>query len=160
MEPLPLSPGAKRLIDGLKAAEHHQKPRGRVLHVASHEAGFYFAYEQLRKAAAYRGRHLLLRTAIERSLARDVSLREYEPIGAVIDTELTLSGYLKNDTIPLATIEQIDELLARSSQVYLELLSRRIESYTAAKWLLQYASVQIEHLLIPNPKTTLTMQYA
>jgi hypothetical protein len=68
MESLPLTSGAKRLVAGLKAAERQSKPGGQVFHVASLGAGFYFAYEQLRNAAAYRERHLLLRGAMERFL--------------------------------------------------------------------------------------------
>lgn len=160
MESLPLTPGAKRLVAGLKAAERQPRPGGQVFHVASLGAGFYFAYEQLRNAAAYRERHLLLRGAIERFLVKEISLREYDPVATELVTDLTQSGYLKNDTIPLATIEDIDKLLSRCGKVYLELRNRRIETQTAAKWLLQYASVQIENYLTPNPKTAVVMQYA
>src|SRR5687767_9703974 len=107
MQSLQLSPEARRLVTALHAAERQSSTGGQVFHVASLGAGFYFAYEQLRNAAEYRERHLLLRSAIERYLARDVSLRHYEPEAADLVTELTQSGYLKNDTVPLATIEQI-----------------------------------------------------
>lgn len=160
MQPLPLSPAARRLVAALKAAEHQPRPDGPVFHVASLGAGFYFAYEQLRNAAEYRERHLLLRSAIERYLARDVSLRHYEPEAADLVTELTQAGYLKNDTAHLKTIEHIDQLLGRCSQIYHDLKAKRIESELAAKWLFQYASVQIENLLTPDPKTSVVMQFA
>jgi len=160
MQPLPLSPGAKRLVSGLRAAERQKAAGGQVFHVASLGAGFYFAYEQLRNAAEYRERHLLLRSAIERYLAREVGLRHIEPMAADLITELTQAGYLKNDTVPVAVITQIDELVERCGKVFDDLTAKHISGQTAGKWLYQYASVAIENLLTPNPKTTVVMQFA
>jgi hypothetical protein len=160
MQPLPLSVGAKRLISSLQAANRHKAAGGQAFHVASLGAGFYFAYEQLRNAAEYRERHLLLRSAIERYLAREVSLHQVESMAADLITELTQAGYLKNDTVPVAVITQIDELIARCGNVFDALTGKHINGQTAGKWLYQYASVAIENLLALNPKTAVIMQFA
>jgi hypothetical protein len=160
MQPLPFSTEAKRLVAGLKQAEKSSLPSGQVYHVASLGAGFYFAYEQLRNAAEYRERHLLLRSAIERFLSREVSLRHYEPQAGELVTDLTQAGYLKNDTVPVAAIETIDQLIAHCCKLYTELDRHKIPSHIAAKWLFQYASVQIENYLTPVPKTAVIMQFA
>jgi hypothetical protein len=155
-----LTPAARRLASNLEATTRQSKPSGQVFHVASLGAGFYFAYEQLRNAAEYRERHLLLRGAIERYLARDFVLRHYEPAAADIVTDLTQAGYLKNDTVPVSIMERIDKLLEHVSRLFIELTDKHTDSHSAAKWLLQYASVQIEILLTPNPKTAVMMQFA
>src|ERR1700748_2931776 len=105
MQTLPLSPHARRLVGQLEAADHLPKPAGHSYHVASLGSGFYFAYEQLRNVAEYREHHLLLRSAIQRYLTRHMRLENFEPVGADMVTELTQSGYLKNDTIPLKVVE-------------------------------------------------------
>jgi hypothetical protein len=160
MQPLPFSPDAKRLVSNLQAAEKHKAAGGQVFHVASLGAGFYFAYEQLRNAAEYRERHLLLRSAIERFLSREVSLRHFEPMAGELVNDLTQAGYLKNDTVALTTIDATDKLLERCTQLYRDLDKFKIASHVSAKWLIQYASVQIENYLTPVPKTAVVMQFA
>jgi hypothetical protein len=161
MQPLPLSVSARQLVARLKAAEHQAAPTNHVFHVASLGAGFYFAYEQLRNAAAYREHHLLLRSAIERFLVRDVNLRRYEPMAADLVTELTQAGYLKNDSVPLTQIERIDAVLAHYATLYHTLtVGKRLDPHLSSKWLFQYASVHIENLLTPNPGVAVFMQYA
>ena len=77
MQPLPLSTSAKRLVATLHISEQKPAVSSQNFHVASLGAGFYFAYEQLRNVAQYREHNLLLRSAIERYLARDVNFRSY-----------------------------------------------------------------------------------
>jgi len=160
MSNLSLSAHARRLAAQLDAADHQPKPSGQTYHVASIGSGFYFAYEQLRNVAEYREHHLLLRSAIQRYLERYVRLDHFEPAAADLVTELTQSGYLKNNTVPLATIEQADAALSGLAGVYLQLREHRVNRDAAADWLYQYASVQIENLLSPDPKGNVLMQFA
>src|SRR6185503_1325115 len=160
MPTLPLSAHAKRLVAQLDAADRQPKPSGQTYHVASIGSGFYFAYEQLRNVAEYREHHLLLRSAIQRYLMRYVRLDHHEPAAADLVTELTQSGYLKNNTVPLATIEQSDALLANLSDVYAKLRDKRVHREDAEDWLYQFASVQIENLISPDPRNTVLMQFA
>ncbi len=159
MPPLPLQTSTSRLIGQLQAAQTTVPHNGQTFHVASLGAGFYFAYEQLRNVAEYREHHLLLRSAIERYLHRDGNLSNIQPLAAELVTELTQAGYLKNDTIPLATLEHIDRALAAHAALYHNLTTHHIASPTATKWLFQYASVQIENLVAPDPKTNIVMTY-
>ena len=162
MQNPPLSPAAKRLLDNLGTAPTAPAPDGHpVYHVTGIGSSFYFAYEQLRNVAEYRERHLLLRGAIRRFLVRFVRLRRYEPVAADLVTELTQTGYLKNDAISQGTGAKIDELLGRYSDVYEALIAgRQARGEDAAKWIFEAASVQIENLLVHDARTPLIMQFA
>lgn len=160
MPNLPLSAHAKRLVAQLDAADRQPKPSGQTYHVASLGSGFYFAYEQLRNVAEYREHHLLLRSAIQRYLERYVRLDHFEPTAADLVTELTQSGYLKNNTVPLTTVEQADATLAGLSDVFERLRKHRVHREDAADWLYQFASVQIENLIAPDPRNHVLMQFA
>ncbi len=160
MQPLPLSQHAQRLASQLATAERFQPASGPAYHVAGLGGGFYFAYEQLRNVAQYREHHLLLRSAIERYLARYARLDKFEPVAGDMVTELTQSGYLKNDSVPLSVVEQIDELLEGYSTIYIGLRGQKINSDTASRWLDQIASIHIETLISPDPKGNVFMQFA
>jgi hypothetical protein len=160
MQPLPLSQHAARLVSQLSQAEKLTPTGGPAYHVAGLGSGFYFAYEQLRNVAEYREHHLLLRSAIERYLARYVRLDKYEPMAGDMVTELTQSGYLKNDSVPASVVDDIDELLGNYAKVYAGLRSAKVDSGTAAQWLDQHASVHIESLIAPDPKGNVIMQFA
>jgi hypothetical protein len=160
MQPLPLTQHAQRLAAQLAVAEHVQPTVGPAYHVASLGSGFYFAYEQLRNAAQYREHHLLLRSAIERYLHRYVRLEKFEPAGADLVTELTQSGYLKNDAVSVPVVEQIDKVLEEYSDIYHGLRAASTDGGTSTYWLYQIASVHIETLISPDPKGNVFMQFA
>jgi hypothetical protein len=160
MPPLPLTPHAKRLVSQLTSAEQWTPSSGPTYHVASLGSGFYFAYEQLRNVAEYREHHLLLRGAIERYLVRYVRYDHLEAVAGDMVTELTQSGYLKNDSVPLHIVDQIDHLLERQAALYRKLRDHKVDGTQAATWLDQISSVQIESLISPDPKGNLFMQFA
>jgi hypothetical protein len=160
MPPLPLSPHAQRLESQLSAADQWTPSGGPSYHVASLGSGFYFAYEQLRNVAEYREHHLLLRGAIERYLVRYVRYDHLEPVAGDMVTELTQAGYLKNDSVGLHVVDQIDQLLESQAQIYTKLKLHRVDGNQAAGWLDQITSVQIESLISPDPKGNVFMQFA
>src|SRR6266404_2525122 len=152
MQPLPLSQHAQALVTRLAAAERFHPTHAPAYHVAGLGSGFYFAYEQLRNVAEYREHHLIMRSAIERYLARYVLLDNFEPAAGDMVTELTQSGYLKNDSVTMAVVEQIDNALGHYANIYQQLRRERISSSTAVTWIHQIASVHIESLISPDPK--------
>jgi hypothetical protein len=161
MQPLPLSPSAHRLVNELESSVRQPAHSGQTYHVSSLGSAFYFAYEQLRNVAEYREHHLLLRSAIERYLHRYIHIDQYEPSAGDLITELTQSGYIKNDTVPQAVVVQIDTQLSDYSQLFHGLTNTRKHSpEKIAGWLYQIASVRIETLLAPDPRGQLTMQFA
>src|SRR5258708_6472965 len=118
MQPLPLTPVAERLLSQIHAATSRHDQPGPAFHVAGMGAGFYFAYEQLRNAAEYREHHLLLRSAIGRFLQRYVRLDNIEPAAGELITELTQAGYVKNNSIQMSVVTEIDRLLKNYSLMY------------------------------------------
>lgn len=161
MPPLPLSPTAARLDAQLKAAQGHHAPEGHSFHVARIGTGFYFAYEQLRNAAENREHHLLLRSAIERYLTRYVNLYAYRSAAPDLVTELTQSGYLKNDSVSMAKLEQIDEILGQYAELLSEVGTTKTASRkTVTKWVFQIASGQIEDLLSSNRRLAIFMGFS
>lgn len=160
MQPLPLSPHARRLVQQLEAAARTPEQRGHAYHVAGLGSGFYFAYEQLRNVAQYHEHHLLLRSAIERYLKRYVRFDKPQATATELVTELTQAGYLKNDSVPLVILEQIDAQIHAYATVYVKLLNRKIDRATAARWLFETASVHIETLIAPDPRNSIFMQFA
>jgi hypothetical protein len=161
MPPLPLLPSTKRLIANLNRLATPSAEAAQMIHVADIGAGFYFAYEQLRNVAEYREHHLLLRGSIERYLWRYVHLEALEPYGHDLVVELTQAGYLKNDTVSNKTATTIDHTLQDLSD-----LERVVQTTSPTnpehlrRWLIQYASVKIETLLSPDPRTAAIMQFA
>jgi hypothetical protein len=161
MQPLPLSPAAEHLREELVQAGQTHPESGPKYHVAGMGAVFYFAYEQLRNAAEYREHHLLLRAAINRYLARYVRLDHFEPAASELITELTQAGYLKNDSVSLATVTEIDRLLENYALMYRTLhATRRINRGATAQWFYAIAAVKIETLIAPDPVTPVVMQFA
>jgi hypothetical protein len=161
MQPLPLSPSAHRLVSQLESSGHGNRSHGQTYHVASIGSAFYFAYEQLRNVAEYREHHLLLRSAVERYLRRYVHLDKYEPVAADLITELTQAGYLKNDTVSLTVVSDIDAQMEQYSDIFHSLYRFKPKNgdlYT--HWIYQIASVRIETLITPDPRGIVTMQFA
>jgi len=161
MQPLPLLPEAQRLVAQLKSVEAVQPETGPMYHAMGMGAGFYLAYEQLRNVATYREHHLLLRSAIERFLTRAIKWPRVGSVAEELVAELTQSGYLKNDTVPLAKLAHIDALLARYGQVYVGLTTdHNVKRPAVGAWLYQIASCQIEDLLVPNRRLAIFVAFA
>jgi hypothetical protein len=161
MQSLPLSDEARRLVTQLEALEQVPTDTGPTYHVAGIGSGFYFAYEQLRNAAAYREHHLLLRSAVERFLIRSVNWRGNHLVAGELVGELTQSGYLKNGTIPVAKISQIDVLLHQYAELCDQMArEQKIKRDMASDWLYQIASAQIEDILVPNRRLGVFMAFA
>ena len=109
------------------------------------------AYEQLRNAAENTEEHLLLQNAIRRFykqlfITRDERLVKVS--GSELAIELTLAGYLPNDSLTKLQIEEISQLASEHYQLYERLLKRRsISVDTLTGWILDTLSVQTEALL-------------
>lgn len=109
------------------------------------------AYEQLRNAAENTEEHLLLQNAIRRFykqlfITRDERLVKVS--GSELAIELTLAGYLPNDSLTKPQIEEISQLASEHYQLYERLLKRRsISVDTLTAWILDTLSVQTEAFL-------------
>ena len=121
------------------------------------------AYEQLRNAAENAEEHLLLQRAIRRFYRRLFLLRDAKQIaesGEELAIELTLAGYLPNDTIPESTIKHIRRLAKSYYEAYESLLAERKTTHAEAEsWTLDVLAVQVEWLLNDPALTDAYVQF-
>jgi hypothetical protein len=146
---------AKRRAD-LAKIEREQAPK---VHVVGAGGTLTAAYEQLRNAAEYTEEHLLLQKAIRRFyqrlfLSRDQSAAASS--GEELLVELTLAGYLANDSVPTTTIEQINKL---SLQYYTARMTLGASFSRTSAWTLDVLAVEIELLLNDATKNEVFVQF-
>ena len=133
------------------------------VHVVGAGATLTSAYEQLRNAAENTEEHLLLQNAIRRFyrqllLARDH--RELAKCGDELAVELTLAGYLQNDTISAATVATVNELSIANGQLYSALRKKKnINTETALRWTLDVLSVSVERELSDHSDDDAFLQF-
>ena len=116
-------------------------------------------YEQLRNAAEYTEEHLLLQRAIRRFYQRlylSRSQAQIDQSGEELIVELTLAGYVKNDSIPVATAKKISQLASQYYVLHLELG----ESKAINAWTLNVAAVEIESLISDHGQEMVFAQFA
>jgi hypothetical protein len=128
---------------------------GEKVHVTGAGRTLTFAYEQLRNAAEYTEEHLLLQRAILRFyrrvfLARDINI--VKDSGEELIIELTLAGYLQNDSIMASTIDEINRL---ASDYFGAHMKRSKDT-----WTLNVLAVEVERLLNQDLKRDVFSQFA
>ena len=125
------------------------------VHVTGAGRTLTFAYEQLRNAAEYTEEHLLLQRAIRRFYKRLFLTRDDARIrssGEDLIVELTLAGYLKNDTVPVPTVESISKLAFDYYAAQ--------TSYGKDSWAVDILAVEAERLLNDDTKRIVFSQFA
>jgi hypothetical protein len=150
-----LSATGKKLANHLeRAALADAQPKTETVHVSGVASGIYFAYEQLRNAADYTQRHLVLRSAIERFLRREVYLRDKaaQKVAEDLVIELTQARYLANDSVTKQTVADIDRLITQYVTFFHSITTNHgAPRAKAGQWVYQVLSVLIERLLVPQP---------
>jgi hypothetical protein len=125
------------------------------IHVTGAGRTLTFAYEQLRNAAEYTEEHVLLQHAIRRFYKRIFLSRDSKVIGSSgeeLIIELTLAGYLKNESVATTTADRIDELAAQ----YFAAHGKRAKE----AWTLNVLAVEVEQLLSADLKRDVFIQFA
>jgi hypothetical protein len=128
---------------------------GEKLHVTGAGRTLTFAYEQLRNAAEYTEEHLLLQRAIRRFYRRAFLARDDKSVGQSgeeLIVELTLAGYLENDSVKVETVEKVNTLASD----YYKAHSRRLKE----AWTLDVLAVEVERLLSADPRRDVFTQFA
>lgn len=122
------------------------------------------AYEQLRNAAENTEEHLLLQNAIRRFYKQQFVMRDERLIkrsGNELAIELTFAGYLPNNTLVKAQLDEISALATEHYEAYEKLQRRRgINPDTSAGWLLDTLCVAVASILHPNPKDAAFINFA
>jgi hypothetical protein len=117
------------------------------VHVVGGGGTIVAAYEQFRNAAEYAEEHLLLQRAIRRFYKRLFLPQDREQVihsAEDLIVELTLAGYLANDSIPHSLLATIDDLARVYFDAHTQL--QKTAHYREA-WTLDVLSVRIEDTL-------------
>lgn len=129
------------------------------IHVVGAGGTLATVYEQLRNAAEYTEEHLLLQRAIRRFYRRSFLSRDQQQIqgsGGELVVELTLAGYLKNDSIPVATAKKISTLAHEYFEAHRELGG---EGKQANEWTVNVLAVEAETLLSNHQRQDAFIQF-
>jgi len=151
----------QRFADSLHAAslkaatvvlqeEHENK-----IHVSGAGRTLTQAYEQLRNAAEYTEEHLLLQRAIHRFYRRTFLPKDETLAGSSgeeLVIELTLAGYLQNDTVAAGVVPKINKL----ARDYFLAQTK----YGKDAWGIDVLAVEIEQLLNYDIKRDIFVQFA
>ncbi|MCL2280588.1 hypothetical protein FWC31_01745 [Candidatus Saccharibacteria bacterium] len=137
-----------QLVRDAQSREQIDNETREKLHIQTTGASLTYLYESLRNASENNGENLLLMQAIRRFFKRtyltpDLNLGD---IGEELITELTLAGYLENDSITLKTISEISQLARDYSHSRSKLLQKFPREVTD-RWTLEPMSAAIEQKL-------------
>lgn len=150
----------RQFVDDLNVAISHKNlndlsmQRSKKVHVTGAGRAITYVYEQLRNSAEYAEDHLL-QFAIKRFYRRVFITRDTDIIkkcGEELIVELTLAGYLKNDTVTLKTIERINQLAVEYYNAQL--------AYSRENWAVNILAVEIEYILIHDFRRDVFIQFA
>lgn len=159
-----LTPEGELLVRNLNTAESTPlHTDGDKIHVSGVAGALYFAYEQLRNIAEYTEQHLILRATIERFLKRHMQFTDHpRKLGYELVEELTQERYLSNNSIAQGTVALIDDYIEYYIKLQLTLHSgmHHIAREESVRWTIQAASVTVEQLLNPSPKTEAFINFA
>lgn len=155
----------RQFVDALAVAKaraiaiENEREHSEKVHVVGAGGVLTAAYEQLRNAAEYAEEHLLLQRAIRRFyqrlfLSRDKNAAAHS--GEELIVELTLAGYIANDSISVQTIEKINILATRYYDARIAL--GLAKQHTTA-WTLDVLSVEIEFLFNDTSKQDVFVQF-
>lgn len=165
-----LNQSGRTLADHLKRLHYHEAETTKALahaekiNVVGAGATLTAAYEQLRNAAENTEEHLLLQNAIRRFyrqlfITRDESLIAQS--GNELAIELTLAGYLQNDTLTKKQVNAIARLAKSHYAAYETLLKdRRVASDRPTKWILDGLAVEVESILNDHMRDAVFVEFA
>ncbi len=150
-----LNPQSRAFVSALRAAERYELNRqaaerdADLFHVVGVGRTVSVVYEQVRNAAEYTEEHLLLQRAIRRFYTRlFITGEKLGDTGEELVVELTLAGYIPNDSVTVDKITQLTAIAASYHEVYQKL--HTLGTRTQRAWSIEVLSVEAESLLRPH----------
>ena len=143
-----------------RSRNQHEKQE--KIHVVGAGGTLTSAYEQLRNAAENTEEHLLLQNAIRRFYRQLLLTRDHKDLkrsGDELAIELTLAGYLKNDSLTANQIKTINTLATQYGELLESLRARKVSNETALRWVLEMLSVSVERELSDHFDDDVFMQF-
>lgn len=168
MEKQSLNQTGRQLQTYLHTAQQHLDTEARAhshsqkVHIAGAGGVVTAAYEQLRIAAENAEEHVLLQRAIRRFYRRLFLTRDDKQItisGEELAIELTLAGYLPNDSLTEATLKKISKLAHEYYEAYEKLLKQKHSHKDVEQWTLEVLAVRVEWLLNDTALTSAYVQF-
>lgn len=132
------------------------------IHVVGAGGTLTSAYEQLRNAAENTEEHLLLQNAIRRFYRQLLLTRDHKGLaksGNELAIELTLAGYLPNDSLTAKQVKTINSLATEYGELLQSLRTQRVGNDVALRWILDMVSVSIERELSDHVDDDVFMQF-
>lgn len=162
-----LNSDGQRFAGAVAAARRQQADLARAhqaaekLHVVGAGRALTSAYEQLRNAAEYTEEHLLLQRAVRRFYKRIFLTHNAADIhtsGDELITELTLAGYIANNTVPVALARDLSILAGEYYSAYSKLHSATNDK--ADRWCVDVLAVEVEARLNDRALRDVFVQFA
>lgn len=120
-------------------------------------------FEQLRNAAEYAQEHLLMQKAIRRFFVRNLSFQSQINVKKVIAeeliSELTQSGYIRNNTQPMKSIDELLDVMNEHYGNFWRLKKSGVDSNKAQAWTLDLLSVGSERIIVIEKLQPLFAQF-
>ena len=160
----------RRLANGLLQArnlrEQDQLSLGKGEHINVVGAGGVLtaAYEQLRNAAENSEEHLLLQNAIKR-FYRQIFMMEdtgrLEESGNELAIELTLAGYVANNSLSKHQADDITKIAKAHFKTYVQLYQKQgVADNKALRWMTDVLSVEIARMIRPRYEDDVFVEFA
>lgn len=133
-----------------------------TVHVIGAGATLTSAYEQLRNAAENTEEHLLLQNSIRRFYRQLLLARSYADLahsGDELAVELTLAGYLPNDSLTAQQVKRINHLAVSYGELLTKLRVHKVSPDTALRWALDMLSVSVERELSDHSDDDVFLQF-
>lgn len=150
-----ITSSAKRLIEQLKRSDPKTFYGGNDIariQVDSFVSRVSFIYEKIRNAIDYKEDHLMRKAAIFRILQRRLLIKlTTESPGLPLIKELIRAGYLEDNFIPQAKVEEVDAVINKYLVIFNLSGARRGTDRGSQlfKWLLRLCACEIEECLMP-----------
>lgn len=156
---------ANALAHAQALADERTKTHARQekVHVTGAGRTITVAYEQLRIAAEYTEEDLLLQRAARRFFRRIFMTRDDERIansGEELIGELTLAGYIPNDSIPIAVAEAMSRQATAYYQGYQRAHKSALTQPHADDWTIDVLAVEVATMLTDHGKRIAFAQFA
>lgn len=169
MSETPLNQSGRQLANALAHVQAQADERARnhahqeKVHVTGAGRTLTVAYEQLRIAAEHTEEDLLLQRATRRFYRRVFLSRDEERIagsGDELISELTLAGYIPNDSIPVVMAEAIGRQATAYYQAYRHATKSSLTAPRADEWTTDVLAVEVATMITDHGRRTAFGQFA
>jgi hypothetical protein len=147
-------------LSALKDQDRAEKETALTFHVDGMGKSLVSGYESLRNAAEYSEGHAMFQPAIVRFFVRNFSIvknRQTTSLAKDLIVELTLAGYIENDSVTEKKMEKIQSLVQAHWEFYKRYESKNIN---LKAYVFGPLSAKIEEVLFPHSKGSAIVQFA